>query len=203
MNEQQFDRFARLFATAADRRALFRAVVATIAGSALSGLGLAAVGQEACPGGCAEGEICTNSGCVTPCARHPDCRDKYVDPCVSTRCIDGVCVTAIIECLPGSVCCKGECCATTCEPDANCTVFDPCLWGRCGVDSHCEFTELDPCVICASDEECLGSAPNTVCCDGACRRPCPVGTLMGKGCECHANGSVSLDGVVVHDDASG
>jgi hypothetical protein len=26
---------------------------------------------------------------------------------------------------------------------------------------------------------------------------------MGKGCECHANGSVSLDGVVVHDDASG
>jgi hypothetical protein len=26
---------------------------------------------------------------------------------------------------------------------------------------------------------------------------------MGKGCECHVYGSVSLDGVVVHDDASG
>jgi hypothetical protein len=26
---------------------------------------------------------------------------------------------------------------------------------------------------------------------------------MGKGCECQATGSVSLDGVVVHDDASG
>ena len=51
---------------------------------------------------------------------------------------------------------------------------------------HCEFTELDPCVMCASDDECLGSGPDTICCDGACRRPCPDGTLMGKGCECHA-----------------
>jgi hypothetical protein len=26
---------------------------------------------------------------------------------------------------------------------------------------------------------------------------------MGKGCECHAYGSTNLEGVVVHDDASG
>jgi hypothetical protein len=203
MNQQQFDRFTRRFASAANRRALCRGLVATIAVNALGGLGRVAVGQEACPGDCAEDEICTDRGCVTPCTRHPDCRNKHHDPCVSTRCIDGACVTAIIECLPGSVCCKGECCVTTCEFDADCVVFDPCLWGRCGVEGRCEFTELDPCVTCVSDDECLGNGQNTVCCDGACRRPCPVGTLMGKGCECHAIGSVSLDGVVVHDDASG
>ena len=203
MNQQQFDRFARRFATAADRRTLFRAVVATIATNALSGLRSAAVGQESCPDGCAEDEVCTDSGCAIPCTRHPDCRNKHVDPCVWTRCVDGICVSAIIECLPGSQCYKGECYATSCEADTDCTVFDPCLWGRCGADGRCEFTELDPCVICTSDDECLTTAPNTVCCGGACRRPCPEGTVMGKGCECQVLGTVSLDGIVVHDDASG
>jgi hypothetical protein len=203
MNHHQFDRFARRIATAADRRSLVRAMMAAIAVHALGGLERVAVGQEPCRGDCADDEICTDRGCMTPCTRHPDCRNKHVDPCISTRCIDGVCVTAIIECLPGSVCCKGKCCATSCELDSDCAVFDPCRWGRCGVDGRCEFTELDPCVVCASDDECLGSEPNTVCCDGACRRPCPIGTLMGKGCECHATGSASLEGIVVHDDASG
>ncbi len=203
MNQQQFDRLARRFATAADRRVLIRAMMATIAVNAVGGLGRVVAGQEACPGGCAEDEICTDRGCVTPCRKNPDCRNKFVDPCVSTGCEDGVCVSAIIECLPGSVCCKGECCASSCELDADCAVFDPCRWGRCGVDGQCEFIQLDPCVICASDDECLGSGQDTVCCDGACRRPCPAGTVMGKGCECHATGSVNLDGVVVHDDASG
>lgn len=203
MNQYRFDLLARRFATTADRRALFRAAVAAIAVHALGGLGKAVVGQEACPDGCAEDEICTDRGCMTPCANHRDCRSKHDDPCVSNMCIDAVCVTAIIECLPGSECCEGECCATSCELDVDCAVFDPCRWGRCGVDGQCEFTELDPCVICVSDEDCLGSGQNTVCCDGACHRPCPVGTVMGKGCECHATGSVNLDGVVVHDDASG
>jgi hypothetical protein len=203
MNQQQFDRIARRFATAVDRRALLRAAVATMVAHALGGLGRVAAGQEVCPDGCAEDEICTDRGCVTPCTRHPDCRNKYDDPCVSNRCIDGVCVTAIVECLPGSACFDGECFPTSCELDTDCAVFDPCRWGRCGVDGRCEFIDLDPCVICAGDEECLGSGQNTVCCDGACRRPCPAGTLMGKGCECHAYGSTNLDGVVVHDDASG
>ena len=203
MNQYRFDLVAKRFATAPNRRALFRAAVAAVAVDALSGLSRRVAGQEVCPGGCAEEEICTERGCMTPCGNHRDCRSKHDDPCVSNMCSDGVCISAIIECLPGSECCEGECCATTCELDSDCTVFDPCLWGRCGVDGHCEFTELDPCVICASDDDCLGEGQNTVCCDGACRRPCPTGTLMGKGCECHATGSVSLDGVVVHDDASG
>ena len=178
MNQYRFDLVAKRFATAPNRRALFRAAVAAVAVDALSGLSRRVAGQEVCPGGCAEEEICTERGCMTPCGNHRDCRSKHDDPCVSNMCSDGVCVSTIIECLPGSECCEGECCATTCELDSDCTVFDPCLWGRCGVDGHCEFTELDPCVICASDDDCLGEGQNTVCCDGACRRPCPTGTLM-------------------------
>ena len=203
MDQHRFDHLARQLAAAADRRALFRAALMAIAVNALGGSGSAVIGQETCPDGCGEGEVCAERGCVTPCANHRDCRSKHDDPCVSNMCIDSVCTTAIIECLPGSQCCEGECCATSCELDTDCTIFDPCRWGRCGVDGRCEFTELDPCVVCVSDDDCLGSDPNTVCCDGACRRPCPIGTLMGKGCECHAHGSASRDGIVVHDDASG
>jgi len=201
MNPHQFDVFTKQLAALGHRRALLKGALAAIA--ARSGLPDGAVGQEACPGSCAENQLCTERGCVTTCANHRDCRSKHDDPCLLNTCEDGFCASAVITCLPGSECYKGECFATTCELDADCTVFDPCRWGRCGVDGHCEFTELDPCVICDSDEECLGSAPNTVCCDGACRRPCPDGTVMGKGCECQVFGLVNLDGIVVRDDASG
>ena len=203
MQQHRFDLFARRFATAANRRALFKAALTALVVDAYSGLGSVVVGQEACSSGCAENQLCTNRGCVTSCMNHRDCRNKHDDPCVSNTCVDGFCASTIIECLPGSECYKGECFATSCELDSDCTVFDPCEWGRCGVDGHCEFTELDPCVMCASDEECLSSGPNTICCDGACRRPCPGGTVMGKGCECQVSGSANLDGIVVHDDASG
>ena len=203
MNQHRFDLIAKKLATTTSRRSLFRAGLAALAVDALGGLGRRVVGQEVCPDGCAEDQLCTDRGCVNLCENHRDCRNKFDDPCVLNTCVDGVCTSAIIECLPGSECCEGECCATSCELDSDCAVFDPCRWGRCSVDGQCEFTELDPCLVCASDDECLGSSQNTVCCDGACRRPCPVGTLMGKGCECHAYGSANLDGVVVRDDASG
>jgi hypothetical protein len=203
MNQHRFDFFTKQWATLGHRRALLKGALATLIVAAWRGLPKEVIGQEACPGGCAENQRCTDRGCVTPCANHRDCREKDDDPCVSNTCVDGFCASAIIECLPGSTCYKGECFATTCEHDTDCTVFDPCRWGRCGADGHCEFTELDLCVICASDDDCLGSEQNTVCCGSACRRPCPVGTLMGKGCECHAIGSANLDGVIVHDDASG
>jgi hypothetical protein len=203
MDPRQFDVFTKQLATRGHRRTLWKGALAALAVTAWAGLPKEVIGQETCPDGCAENQLCTDRGCVTPCANHRDCREKDDDPCVSNTCVDGFCDSAIIECLPGSACYKGECFAITCEHDTDCTVFDPCRWGRCGADGHCEFTELDPCVICASDDDCLDNGQNTACCGSTCRRPCPVGTLMGKGCECHANGSASLDGVVVHDDASG
>jgi hypothetical protein len=203
MDPHRFDVLTKQLATLGHRRAFFKGALATIAVATWRGLPDGVAGQEACLGGCSENQLCTDRGCVSPCANHRDCRNKHDDPCLSNTCVDGFCTTAIIECLPGSECYKGECFATSCELDTDCTVFDPCLWGRCGVDGHCEFTELDPCVVCASDDDCLASGQDMVCCDSACRRPCPVGTLMGKGCECSVHGSASLDGVIVLDDASG
>ena len=202
MNLHHFDLLARGLATAGDRRSVLR-TVASIAAFALTGLHRSVVAQEGCLEACAEGEVCTGGVCSTPCENHRDCRSKHDDPCVSNTCLQGLCVTTIIDCLPGHECCKGECCPTSCASDVDCTVFDPCWWGRCGVSGQCEFTEMDPCHVCATDLDCVNSEQNTVCCNGGCRRPCPVGTLIGKGCECHANGSAAVDGVVVVDDASG
>ena len=67
MNQHQFDLIARRFA-AADRRAFFRAALVAIAVNTFGGLGRQVVGQEVCPGGCAEGGLCTDRGCMTPCA---------------------------------------------------------------------------------------------------------------------------------------
>ena len=195
--------FHQAVANLGHRRALLKAALAAMAFGTLSGQCKVVIGQEAALAVAPR----TSSAPIAVASLHARTIATAAASTmirVSRICAtDGFCATAIIECLPGSECYKGECCATTCELDDDCTVFDPCRWGRCGVDSHCEFTELDPCVICASDEDCLDSGQNTVCCGGACRRPCPVGTLMGKGCECQAIGSVNLDGVVVHDDASG
>lgn len=201
MHHQRFDRFARQIAAAGDRRSFIRAVVA--AAIAVAGSRQGARGQEACSGGCPEDQVCLSGACSPGCVNHRDCRSKHDDPCISNNCIDGLCVSAIVDCLPGYECCQGECCAKGCSLDIDCAVLEPCRWGRCGLNGQCEFTELDPCIVCASNDECVGNGQNTFCCDGACRRPCPDGTIMGKGCECRAGESVTLDGLVVRDDASG
>jgi hypothetical protein len=202
MRLHRFDLMTRRLATARDRRSVLR-TTASIVAFALTGLHRKAIAQEACPEGCVEGDVCTAGVCMTPCDNHRDCRSKHDDPCVSNTCLEGFCNSTIIECLPGHECCEGECCPTSCDFDVDCTILDPCWWGRCGVNGQCEFTEIDPCHVCATDQDCIDSGPNTVCCDGACRRPCPSGMVMGKGCECQATGSATLDGVVVVDDASG
>jgi len=91
----------------------------------------------------------------------------------------------------------------SCDFDTDCAVWAPCLLSRCGTNGKCEFIELDPCIVCTTDQECAGSGQNTMCCDGTCQRPCPEGMMMGKGCECQAAGTATLDGVIVYDDASG
>jgi hypothetical protein len=194
---------ARRLTAAGNRRQFLAIAISAIAAFVHTGLRAKIAAQESCPGGCAESELCTERGCVTPCANHRDCRNKHDDPCVSNMCIDGVCVSAIVDCLPGHECCEGECCVKSCDFDTECAVSDPCLWSRCGAEGKCEFTELNPCLVCTTDQECAGSGQNTMCCGGACQRPCPEGMMMGKGCECQAIGLATLDGVVVYDDASG
>jgi hypothetical protein len=162
-----------------------------------------AAAQASCPDPCLQDQVCLDGRCVWPCENHRDCRSKHDDPCILNECLDGVCIEAIVDCLPGYECCDGACCPTGCEFDVDCAVLDPCRWGRCGENGQCEFTMVDPCLICASDLDCAGEALNTVCCGGACQRPCPEGTVMGKGCECRADGSAALNGPVVRDDASG
>ncbi len=201
MNHRQFDNFTRNIASAADRRHFLKAFFGGAV--ALVGLRNRGAAQQDCRGSCPEGEICGAGGCFVPCENDRDCRSKHDDPCVSMMCSDGACLSTIIDCLPGYECCEGECCPRGCDTDSECAVLDPCTWGTCGSNGHCEFLELDSCVSCATDAECMNNGNNTVCCENYCRRPCPDGTMMGKACECQVGGVPSRDGIFVRDDASG
>jgi hypothetical protein len=205
MEQRSFDTLTRLMARAGARRELMRSLMVA-AGYFVDVIHRQPAGaQTACPQGCADGELCLYGACARPCATDRDCRSKKKDdPCLLNSCVEGMCVEAIVDCLPGYECCeRGQCCAKECASDADCAVVDPCRWGTCGADGLCFFTALDPCPICASDDDCAGNGLNTICCGGACQRPCPEGTAIGKGCECRGDGSASLDGLVVLDDASG
>ena len=202
MDQARFDAIVRGMAQARDRRATL-GLALRAAAVAIVGARHAVSAQEACPGGCPEDFTCVDGACARPCQTNHDCRSKKDDPCISNSCVDGFCVQAIIDCLPGYDCCDDGCCAKACVADADCAVLEPCRWGRCGEDGICAFTQVDPCLVCSSDLDCAGEAQNTVCCSGVCQRPCPEGTLLGKGCECHADNSAVLNGLVVRDDASG
>ena len=184
------------------RRGVIRLGLAAVA-VALGRARKAAAQQMDCAGGCAEEHVCRDGACIRPCEKKGDCRSKHDDPCIYSDCVDGICVSAIVDCMPGFECCKGRCCEKGCASDTECAVMDPCVWGQCGPDGRCLFTRLDPCPICSADEECLAQGRGEICCEGSCQRACPEGTVLGKACECQATGSANLDGLIVHDDASG
>jgi hypothetical protein len=201
MESGRFDALSRRIGAVQDRRRL----LSLLGGAVLTALGrnAALAAQNECASRCPSGEYCAGGVCVPGCRNNRDCRNKHDDPCLLHQCIEGVCASAIVDCLPGYECCTGSCCPAGCSDDSQCVVFEPCWRGQCGTDGQCEFIELNPCVVCEWDDDCLDSAPNTTCCEGACRRPCPEGTVMGKGCECGAIGLTSMDDVLVRDDASG
>ena len=204
MDPRRFDDAVRRLTLQQNRRNVLRFSLSALASAAYTRSGGAARAQEACSEGCPPDQTCIAGGCYTPCENHRDCRSKKKDdPCIDNSCVDGFCVQAIIDCAPGFVCCDEGCCPQGCVSDADCGVVDPCVMSRCGSEGICEFTDVNPCVTCASDVDCAGQEQNTVCCEGACQRPCPDGTIMGKGCECGANESGVGEGVVVRDDASG
>jgi hypothetical protein len=202
MRFERFDSLTRRLGGARDRRDLIRVLISSVAVlSAFSWRDGQA--HAACPRGCEEGQVCLSGACVRTCEFDRHCRSNKHDPCIIDTCVNGVCMQAIAECLPGYECCRGECCPKSCVADDECAVLDPCRWGQCGAEGQCVFTQIDPCVLCASDVECQATNPGTICCDGACQRPCPDGTTLSKGCECHADASATRDGLVVRDDASG
>jgi hypothetical protein len=202
MDHEKFDRLARRLVHVHDRRE-FVGLGAVLAAFAFGFAWRSAGGQAACPDGCPDGQTCVNGGCLRPCQNDRDCRSKKDDPCISNTCADSYCLGAIADCQPGYECCRGECCTKSCVDDAECAVLDPCRLSRCGSEGVCEFTQIDPCVVCNGDEDCVNSGADMICCDGSCKKRCPEGTAMGKGCECRADSSATQNGLVVRDDASG
>lgn len=203
MEARRFDELTQALARRQTRRGVFACVAFLFAlfGARAS---VSAAVQDDCPGGCPAGEVCRIGACWTACETHRDCRSKHDDPCILNTCEDGICRSAMAGCLPGYECCKGECCPKSCKDHAECAVFDPCRRGECAPDGFCSFVIYEPCEPCQSDAECAtGHGLNTTCCAGMCKRPCPVGTVMGKGCECEAHSPGTQNGLVVRDDASG
>jgi hypothetical protein len=201
MESRRFDELTRQLGAVWHRRVVLAAIPAAMI--ALVGTRASSFAASECERRCRPGEYCADGACVPGCGNNRDCRNKHDDPCMLHECLNGVCASAIIDCLPGYECCEGACCRSGCADDSECVVFEPCWRGQCGDDGQCEFIELDPCIICEFDDDCLASAPNTTCCGGACRRPCPEGLVMSKGCECGTIGLTSMDDVLVRDDASG
>ena len=200
MDHQRFDDLTRLLSRHRGRRA-FVASLTPVVLAALVPRATRAMQLE-CPEGCDDDELCQGGICRRICEADRQCRSKKDDPCILKLCIDGFCEEAIVDCQPGYECCDGACCSKSCTDDAECAVFDPCLVGAC-TEGICVFSALDPCLTCASDEECVNAGQNIVCCEGVCRAPCPEGTILGKGCECRADSSAIIHGIVARDDAGG
>lgn len=201
MDHQRFDDLARLISGRRGRRGFLRGLAtALLAATWIRDTSRAA--QTDCPERCDDDEVCHGGICRKLCEVDRHCRSKKTDPCMLDLCIDGFCEQAIVDCQPGYECCDGACCSKPCADDAECAVFDPCLIGTCS-EGLCVFSALDPCLTCESDDDCTNAGHNVICCEGVCRAPCPDGTVMGKGCECQADSSAVIHGIVVRDDASG
>lgn len=160
MNEDRFDRVARAWATAADRRRLIR----------LLGTGLLAfVGsRRQRRDAAAQGFACVEDA---------ECADGDLDPCTGATCVDGLCTYFIVDCIPGFACCgNGACCPAgaggTCLTDADCVPGsgDPCEGGRCEGGTCVPFL-----VACAPGFACCGN--------GAC---CPVNNGCATDLDCAA-----------------
>lgn len=59
---------------------------------------------------CGNGRCCEDAPEPLPgCLSDADCGTS--DPCVLSRCEDGLCVSIVVDCVPGYVCCgNAECC---------------------------------------------------------------------------------------------
>ena len=149
---------------------------------------------------CAEG-ICTDLGCVDPCADGAECADGYVCDPDTGLCLEpteppptpnpGTCTTSADCSGEGLVCIDGTCqlddpgCGPTgcsCDATGVCAEGLFCIDGECRAeDDICQFNiecaAGQQCVngdcldACDSDRPCAGSL---MCVDGLCVEPPPV-----------------------------
>jgi hypothetical protein len=162
MAGRQLDHFARELGAAVDRRGAFRA---------LAGLLLAATfSWRSRRRGLAQGTL-------TPsCRGDDDCLSDEFDTCMGAYCLDGVCETFVVDCLPGDVCCgNGSCCPSAdvieCFADADCAIAsdDPCLFAVCE-SAQCAMLIVDcaPGFSCCGTGECCPAESNSCATDADC-----------------------------------
>jgi hypothetical protein len=100
MDGPGFDWLARRLATDTNRRRAVRFLGASMA-SMLLGRGTPTAARD-------EGTLDD----LPVCSRDSDCEPGLApDPCVSVSCEGDLCITSIVECMPGFHCCGGGCVA--------------------------------------------------------------------------------------------
>jgi hypothetical protein len=158
VDEQSFDRIARALGANASRRVSLRiAAAAILAATGPAGRRRAAAAQGSPAPQRPPGPMF--------CRQNDDCLSGELDPCTGAACVDGLCLTFIVDCIPGYVCCgNGQCCPPgepgVCLSDDDCFQpdGDPCQ----GV--HCEAGTCVPFLVsCAPGFVCCGSGQ---CCPG-------------------------------------
>lgn len=128
---------------------------------------------------CSDGEVCSNSACVTSCPTGElECNGKCIDPstdldfCGATDCTDGDAGDGT-SCDSGNVCSAGQCTVSCVEGQINCggKCVDPDTDNQyCGASGNCSGGNVG--TACTS---------GNVCADGDCAASCPSGQLECNG----------------------
>jgi hypothetical protein len=167
VDEREFDRIARSWATRTNRRRALRFL----------GIGSVIAWWHRAARDSAAQEIAGPA----PCSQDADCVDGDADACTGGTCLDGLCAYFIVDCIPGHICCgNGACCPVeegdSCLADSDCMSAsgDPCEGARCEGGSCVPFL-----ATCAPDFACCG---NGIC--------CPVGGGCVADADCTAFSSV-------------
>jgi hypothetical protein len=167
VDERQFDRIARSWATRTNRRRALR----------FMGIGALVAWWQRTGRHSSAQEIPE----PTPCSQDDECLDDDADACTGGACLEGFCTYFIVDCIAGHTCCgNGSCCpveeAGSCLAHSDCMPAsgNPCEGARCQGGSCVPFL-----ATCAPDFACCG---NGVC--------CPVGDGCVADTDCVAFPSV-------------
>jgi len=163
---------------------------------------------------CAQGEICTDQGCVSVCSQDSDCPQG--DVCKSNQCVAPTKQPGgLVACTKDADCGSGQQCVGTgtwaqctaksnvCQYSSECAQGDVCADGECLTD--CSKGQTCPsgtactkgvCIPnagsqCTSDAQCSGSTPK--CEDGSCVAQCDPNAqpdTCGAGYYCNAGACV-------------